>query len=138
MPSLRAAMKQMACHYARMSRLEKEALSGRMRWMDEWLECVQQKLQSRYALPCHPSLPTVIGALHLIRKGEREVERVAAACICVACKMAQLYFRPSRSGLNKAGGSRGRSHVDNFEWWLSNSFVLQMPGRGPGRDSNIS
>lgn len=39
-------------------------------WMDSSLECGQQRLQSRYALPTAEVSLRVIGALHLIRHEE--------------------------------------------------------------------
>ena len=41
-------------------------------WMDSSLECGQQRLQSRYALPTAEVSLLVIGALHLIRHEERQ------------------------------------------------------------------
>ena len=49
---------------------KREALSGG--WMDGSLECGQQRLQSRYALPTAEVSLLVIGALHLIRHEERQ------------------------------------------------------------------
>ena len=74
-PSFWAAMmKQMACHYARMAgRKEKgSAIWTEDGWMDTSLECGQQRLQSRYALPPAEVSLLVIGALHLIRHEERQ------------------------------------------------------------------
>ena len=75
-PSFWAAMmKQMACHYARMAGSRKEkgsAIWTEDGWMDSSLECGQQRLQSRYALPTAEVSLLVIGALHLIRHEERQ------------------------------------------------------------------
>ena len=42
-------------------------------WMDSSLECGQQRLQSRYALPTAEASLLVIGALHLIRHEETDL-----------------------------------------------------------------